>query len=335
MEQGTRISVIGHSILLVSLALGGTFWKDAPIPIEPLRVRLLAKSARKKVVVKPKPRLKPKPKPKVKPKPRPKPKPKPKVKPKPRLKPKPKPNPKPRPKPKPKVKPKPRPKAKPKPKPNPKAKPKHKQVVIPKPKPKPKPRPPIEIDFGLSLAERMRRRWNKAKADTPAVPPSTKVVKRPSLSTSDHLSLPDLSDPVIEFASIAPVSPVTFPVLVPLPKPTVVTAERLGSIGLQSEGASQAPDWYLELVERRLTAAWYRPAAVGVVGDRNCTVRFHLNRDGSLGEVSIRKVSGWDPLDRSVLDAVKAGAPFAPLPEGFGSDSGEYFSIRFLLEAME
>lgn len=49
-------------------------------------------------------------------------------------------------------------------------------------------------------------------------------------------------------------------------------------------------------------------------------VSFSIGADGGLNSVSVRDSSGYDELDEAALDAVRAAAPFDPLPEAAGRD---------------
>jgi len=49
-------------------------------------------------------------------------------------------------------------------------------------------------------------------------------------------------------------------------------------------------------------------------------VRLTVARDGALVGVGLVRASGSTALDRRVLDAVRAAAPFAPLPRDSATD---------------
>jgi protein TonB len=50
-------------------------------------------------------------------------------------------------------------------------------------------------------------------------------------------------------------------------------------------------------------------------------VGFTLSRDGSLDAVVVRESSGFDELDQAAVAAVRAAAPFDPLPGESGRDT--------------
>ena len=51
------------------------------------------------------------------------------------------------------------------------------------------------------------------------------------------------------------------------------------------------------------------------------TVQFHVNRDGSISDVKIVNTTNADAND-SVLNAVKSGAPYQPLPASYPNKDG-------------
>ena len=50
------------------------------------------------------------------------------------------------------------------------------------------------------------------------------------------------------------------------------------------------------------------------------TLRFTIGRDGRLIEASIANSSGVMALDKGMLDAIRAGSPYPPLPAEFPGD---------------
>ncbi len=79
-------------------------------------------------------------------------------------------------------------------------------------------------------------------------------------------------------------------------------------------------DWYLSLVQERISRNW-DPAAVGFVApsSRECTVHFVIGGDGRIADVTIAQSSGEALFDREALRAVTATNPLPGLPAGFGS----------------
>ena len=51
------------------------------------------------------------------------------------------------------------------------------------------------------------------------------------------------------------------------------------------------------------------------------TVQFHINRDGSISNTKITNSTN-DNANTSVLNAVKTGAPYQPLPESYPNKNG-------------
>jgi protein TonB len=54
-------------------------------------------------------------------------------------------------------------------------------------------------------------------------------------------------------------------------------------------------------------------------------IKFDILKDGSLGDVDVLKSSGYKILDDEAVRAIKAAAPFQPLPDNWGM---QHYSIR-------
>jgi TonB family protein len=70
---------------------------------------------------------------------------------------------------------------------------------------------------------------------------------------------------------------------------------------------------YLSEVRQRTYERWVLPP--GVDAGRKVTLRFHLDIAGSASKVSIVKAED-NALGASAVDALRAAAPFPPMPEG-------------------
>ena len=70
---------------------------------------------------------------------------------------------------------------------------------------------------------------------------------------------------------------------------------------------------YMSALQRRIKLAWKPPR--GTESSR-IVVNFVVNRDGSLGEITMRISSGLPAADEAARDAVRRSAPFQPLPVG-------------------
>jgi protein TonB len=76
--------------------------------------------------------------------------------------------------------------------------------------------------------------------------------------------------------------------------------------------------YYLERLLTIIEGAWFRPPAPD--GTR-CRVLCRIDRSGRLLETGIEQPSAVPAFDRAALRAVYAGAPYPPLPQGFGGSS--------------
>ena len=69
---------------------------------------------------------------------------------------------------------------------------------------------------------------------------------------------------------------------------------------------------YLDEIRQRTYERWVLPP--GVDAGRKVTLRFHLDVAGSASKVSIVKAED-NALGASAVDALRAAAPFPPMPE--------------------
>ncbi len=79
---------------------------------------------------------------------------------------------------------------------------------------------------------------------------------------------------------------------------------------------------YMQKLRERIENIWiYPPSAIrqGVTGD--LFIRFVILADGSLGEVSLVRTSGYPELDNAALEAVRNASPFLPLPQKWGVEA--------------
>jgi len=117
-----------------------------------------------------------------------------------------------------------------------------------------------------------------------------------------------------------------------LPKPSILSSgTRLfeeekaaaGAAGengtpLTTDSANFPYPWYITQVREALWNAWTErmPSA----GSLRCTVRFTINRNGSIKSVSVEKPSGNRLFDNAAESSAQGAAPFAPLPDDFYED---------------
>jgi protein TonB len=78
---------------------------------------------------------------------------------------------------------------------------------------------------------------------------------------------------------------------------------------------------YMLGLKRRIELIWQYPpqaAASGLQG--GLLLNFTIRQDGQLTDVTLIQSSGYRVLDEEALRAVKAAAPYAPLPEAWHQD---------------
>lgn len=69
---------------------------------------------------------------------------------------------------------------------------------------------------------------------------------------------------------------------------------------------------YLSLLNRAINQNWQR---VSVADTRRTRLRFRVDRQGNLAELNLVQPSGDTQADEAAIQAVRAAAPFAPLPQ--------------------
>lgn len=90
---------------------------------------------------------------------------------------------------------------------------------------------------------------------------------------------------------------------------------REDSVDLQGEKGPY--DTYLRLIRRKVERHWSYPQALPGKKEGSAVIRFTIDASGALERVRIATASGSPALDEGTLDAVRAAAPFAPLPADF------------------
>lgn len=98
--------------------------------------------------------------------------------------------------------------------------------------------------------------------------------------------------------------------------PEVRTDGRKDSVALR--GKKSRYDTYLLLIRRKIEQHWsYPPQAVSGKKEGKAVIRFTIEASGALTGVRITTTSGSSVLDEGTLAAVRAAAPYAPLPKDF------------------
>lgn len=76
---------------------------------------------------------------------------------------------------------------------------------------------------------------------------------------------------------------------------------------------------YLSRVKVRIDKRWIYPGQAFERGEKGVTtVRFSIGADGSLMDQRVTESSGYDLLDETAVNVVKAAAPYDPLPDSLG-----------------
>jgi protein TonB len=94
----------------------------------------------------------------------------------------------------------------------------------------------------------------------------------------------------------------------------------VGGSGTAGSGASDEYTFYLSLLDRNIRRAWNQPIYTGF-DIKTATVSLELSRTGRILDLELLTPSGYDPLDRSVIRAVRDAAPFPPFPHFLGLDT--------------
>jgi TonB family protein len=88
--------------------------------------------------------------------------------------------------------------------------------------------------------------------------------------------------------------------------------------------------WYLNAITDRVSSNWFSSLVdPGVSGSFQTVVYFRIEKSGQVTDVKIEQSSGVTPLDLSAVRAVKASAPFPPLPREYEHD---YLGIHLIFE---
>lgn len=109
----------------------------------------------------------------------------------------------------------------------------------------------------------------------------------------------------------------------PLPPAPVVAAAPAVVTSTQPEVAIEGGDFpytvYIDRMKTLIGGRWFRPQAGAA------TVKFTIDRDGSIHDAVVETQSGNGTFDRAALRAVLESSPLPPLPFGY---SGTYLVVR-------
>ncbi len=99
---------------------------------------------------------------------------------------------------------------------------------------------------------------------------------------------------------------------------------------LITDSANFPYPWYITQVREALWNSWTTKMPSG--GNLRCTVRFSINRDGSIKGVNVEKSSGNRLFDNAAETSVESAAPFSGLPDDFYEDR---LTVHVEFKAME
>ncbi|HUD73015.1 MAG TPA: TonB family protein, partial [Dongiaceae bacterium] len=86
-----------------------------------------------------------------------------------------------------------------------------------------------------------------------------------------------------------------------------------GGAGTGTGGGGDAYNFYLAFLKRAIEKAWNRPVYTGA-DTKSATVSLSLSRAGRVLKLELSQPSGYEPLDRSLLRAVRDAEPFPAFP---------------------
>ncbi len=134
---------------------------------------------------------------------------------------------------------------------------------------------------------------------------------------SDAVSSEEIADETATPAVAVPSQEPNLAVIAPVPEgqgldgtlnPNRTAA---GPAGIDAERDAVLGD-YIENLTRQVNEHWQR---VNVDSSRETKVRFTVNRQGELMDLELVNSSQSEQVDEAAMDAVRAAAPFEPLPE--------------------
>ncbi len=103
-----------------------------------------------------------------------------------------------------------------------------------------------------------------------------------------------------------------------------------GGPGYGSGLANFPYTYYLNIITDRVSANWFSSLVdPGVAGNFQTIIFFKIQKNGQVTDIFIEQSSGITPLDLSALRAVKASAPFPPLPRDY---QDAYLGIHLIFE---
>jgi protein TonB len=90
--------------------------------------------------------------------------------------------------------------------------------------------------------------------------------------------------------------------------------------------------WYVSIIQGKISSNWKQPSDRLVSKDAlTSRVSFRISRNGSVDAITVRRSSGSTTVDQSATKAVRAAAPFPPLPDDYRENSLDV-TIDFTVE---
>jgi TonB family protein len=104
-----------------------------------------------------------------------------------------------------------------------------------------------------------------------------------------------------------------------------------GGPGYGSGGLANFPyTYYLNIITDRVSSNWFSSLVdPGISGSFQTIIYFRIEKSGQVSDIKIEQSSGVTPLDLSAVRAVKASAPFPPLPREY---EDAYLGIHLIFE---
>jgi len=104
-----------------------------------------------------------------------------------------------------------------------------------------------------------------------------------------------------------------------------------GGPGYGAGGLANFPyTYYLNIITDRVSSNWFSSLVdPGISGSFQTIIYFRIEKSGQVLDVKIEQSSGVSPLDLSAVRAVKASAPFPPLPREYEDN---YLGIHLIFE---
>jgi protein TonB len=92
---------------------------------------------------------------------------------------------------------------------------------------------------------------------------------------------------------------------------------------------------YFTNMRKAIELVWNYPSEASMRGMQGeVGLEFAINKDGTAGRIRVLKSSGYDVLDRAIVEAIKLASPFSPLPNGFKKNKLVVTgSFRYILSA--